>query len=146
MLRYMISPIIGNGTENNEFRASVSDLANVNVAAVIPSQSSGQNIGHPKYTFAFCGVATTSIAVINAVTNGFVFPDYVLDGRMDGMEASVRAGMTQSLEAYTLDSTQKHFDATTIDSESYRDFLNRLVQQIEPSFNVNNLNVSEVAQ
>jgi hypothetical protein len=45
-----------------------------------------------------------------------------------------------------LDSTPTQFDATTIDSESYRDFLNRLVQQIEPSFNVNNLNVSEVAQ
>lgn len=141
MLRWMISPIIGTGVFPDAFRAAVSDLSSVNSSAIIPTLSNG----HPKYNFALCLVATASVATIAAVTNAYVFPDYNLDGRMDGMEAGTRTALKQSVEAYDIDGNGLHFDATNADSDSYRDLLTRIGQQIEPAFNVNVLNCGEVA-
>lgn len=145
MLRYMICPVIGAGTDQNPYRAAVSDAANVNSSALIPTNTSGPNIGKPKYGFAFCFVATPQLSFITTISNGFVFPDYPLDGRMDGMDPSARTGMKQSVEAYNLDGAGLHFDASNTDSESYRDLLTRLMQQIEPAATINALGVNEVA-
>lgn len=145
MIRYMISPIIGDGSEESPFRASVSDVPNVNTAAIIPTHTSGENIGKPKYGFAFCVVATSSVATIAAVTNAYVFPDYNLDGQMQGMESAARVAFKQSVEAYDLDGNGFNFDAANVDLESWRTVINRVVQQIEPAFNLNNMNVQEVA-
>lgn len=145
MIRYMICPIIGAGTEASPYRASVNDVANVNSASIIPTHTSGPNIGKPKFLFAFCVAATPSPSSLSAVTNAYVFPDYNLDGRMDGMESGARTALQQSVEAYDLDGAGLHFDAAHLDGDSYRDVINALVQQIEPAFNVNNINVAEVA-
>jgi hypothetical protein len=147
MIRYCISPVIGTGDleTNDEFRASVSDVPNVNISQVIPSHLSGPNIGEPKFLFAFCVVATPSVAAIAATTNCFVFPDYNLDGRMDGMETNARTAFQQSVEAYNLDGNGFNFDASNVDGESWRTVINRIVQQIEPSFNIQNVNVAEVS-
>lgn len=151
MIRYMISPIIGSGQSTEDpFRASVTDVPNTFVSQVIPIDLSGTpetnpNYGKPKYDFAFCVVATSNVAAIAAVSNAYVFPDYNLDGRMDGMESSARSGFLQSVEAYNLDGNGLNFDASHLDSESWRTVIDRLVQQIEPTFNLNNVNVAEVA-
>jgi hypothetical protein len=144
MLRYCISPITGDGTEENPFRPTVSG-PNVNTSAIIPTHTSGPTIGQPKYGFAFCAVATTNVASVAAVTNVYVFPDYNLDGRMDGMENGARTAFEQSVEAYNLDGNGLHFDAANVDLESFRTVINRIVQQIEPAFDLNNINVGEVA-
>lgn len=141
MKRYMISPIIGAGTEASPYRVSVSDVAEVNVSAVITSKVDGT----PKYGFALCVVAAQSVATVAAVTNAYVFPDYVLDGRMDGMESGVRTALKQSAEAYNLDGAGLHLNASNVDSESYRDLLTRLGQQFEPAFHLNSFDVTEVA-
>jgi hypothetical protein len=145
MLRYMISPVIGNGSVESSFRAAVSDVENVNTVSVIPTHVTGPNIGQPKYGFAFCVVATPSVAVIAAVSNAYVFPDYNLDGQMQGMEAASRAAFQQSVEAYNLDGEGLHFDAANTDSESWRTVINRVVKQIEPAFDLQNVSVPEVA-
>jgi hypothetical protein len=145
MIRYTISPIVGTGGIIAPYAAAVSLLQNVNSSSIIPTFVDGPNIGQPRYNFAFSVVATANVATLAQVTNSFVFPDYVLDGRMDGMETAIRTAMKQSLEAYTLDSTGKHFDAANSDAESYREFINRLLRQIEPVFDINNMSVSEVA-
>jgi hypothetical protein len=144
----MISPIVGDGTFANPYRAAVSTVPNVNVASVIPTFTSGPNIGKPKYHFALCLIATSNIGEVVAVTNAYVLPDYNLDGRMDGMESVARTGMVQSLQAYNLDgnSPGMHFDAVNADGDSYRDLITRIGQQIEPSFAVNSMSCGEVAQ
>lgn len=145
MLRYMISPIIGAGTMSNSYRASVSDVSGINSSVIIPTHSSGPNIGKPKFNFALCLVATPNVGIIAAVTNAFVFPDYPLDGRMDGMETNTRTAFVQSVEAYNLDGNGLHFDASHDDADSYRDVVNAIAQQLEPVFNVNNFTVTEVS-
>lgn len=145
MLRYMLCPIIGTGTGPDPFRVAVEDLGSVNSAALIPTNNSGPNIGKPKYRFALCQVATPSIPAISAVSNAFVFPDYPLDGRMDGMDADARNALVQSVHAYDIDGAGLHLVATHADSESYRDVLNAIGQQMEPVFNVNQFTVREVS-
>lgn len=146
MLRYMISPIIGTGPISDPYRASVRDVANVNTSAVIPTFTSGENLGKPKFRFALCLCATTSIPAIQAVSNALVFPDYNLDGRMDGMEAQARADFVQSVQAYDVDGNGLHFDATHTDGTSYRQVIAAIGQQLEPTFEVDQLEVGEVAQ
>ena len=145
MIRYAVSPVVGTGGIIAPYAAAVSLLQNVNSSSIIPTFTDGQNIGHPKYNFAFSVVATANLTALGQVTNAFVFPDYVLDGRMDGMESSIRTAMEQSLEAYALDDNGLHFDASNTDAESYREFINRLIRQIEPVFDINNMSVSEVS-
>lgn len=145
MIRYMISPIAGNGTMQSPYRAAVSDVPNVNTAVSIPTHTSGPDIGKPKYGFCFCQVATSSVTAIASVSNAFVFPDYNLDGRMDGMEADARTGMVQSVEAYNLDGNGLHLVADHLDSDSYRAVLNAIGSQMQPGFDVNQFTVGEVA-
>lgn len=145
MYRYMISPIIGSGTTINPFRSAVSDVPNVASAAIIPTHPSGPNIGLPRFNFALCLCATSLVSAIEQVSNSYIFPDYNLDGRMDGMEAGARAGMVQSLEAYDLDGAGLHFDATHSDSDSYRSLILSIGQQLEPAFSIHSLNVAEVS-
>lgn len=145
MIRYCISPIIGDGSGiNNPFRAAVSDLPNVNTNAQIPTFTSGPNIGKPKFHFAFCIMASSNIAAVAAVSNAFVFPDYNLDGRMDGMESDARTGLVQSVQAYDLDGGL-HLDAGNDDEDSYRQLIDKLGKQFEPAFSVNSFGVAEVA-
>ena len=146
MLRYVISPIIGSGTFQSPFRAAVSDVSNVNANSIIPTHTTGPNIGQPKYGFAFSIVATANVAAVAAVSNAFVFPDYNLDGQMSGMESEVRTGMVQSVEAYDLDGEGLHFDADHVDADSYRSLIDALGKQLEPAFSVNSFGVGEVAQ
>lgn len=142
----MICPIVGNGSVPSPYRAAVSGLPNVNASAIIPTHTSGPDIGKPKYNFALCFCATSNIATLEQVSNAFVFPDYNLDGRMDGMESSVRSAMVQNLQAYDLDGNGMRFNASHADGDSYRSLIISLGQQIEPAFTINSLNVGEVAQ
>lgn len=139
MKRYCISPVIGSGTIHDPFRAAVADVSHTNTNSVIPTNQSGQ----PVYNFALSIVGTANLAGVLAVTNGYVFPDYPLDGEMGGMEAQTRTDFEQSVEAFNLDGNGLHFDAGHQSAENYRAVLNRLGQQIEPAFNVNNFDAQE---
>lgn len=144
MKRYLICPVIGTGTFADSFRASVQDVPNVNASALIPTHTSGPNIGHPRFNFALCVASGESQAVLSSPANSYVFPDYPLDARMDGMESNARTGLVQSVQAYDLDGNGLHFDASHQDGESYRDLLTRLLQTIEPAASLNTFDVSEV--
>ena len=139
MRRYCISPVMGAGTIGNPYRATVSNVAGVNAAAVIPTNPNGS----PKYHFALCVVAAPSMTDVSQVSNLYLLPDVGLDTRMDGMEAQARADMEQSVEAYNLDSAGLHFDAAHDDADSFRSLLNSLGQQLDPAFDVDRFGVSE---
>ena len=140
--RYAISPIIGTGTIQDPYRAAVADVSGVNTAAVIPSDSAGK----PLYRFAFCIVAASVWTSVLAVTNLYLFPDYVLDGLMSAMDPATRTAMVQSVQAYDLTGQGKYLDATNADSDSYRTLLTHIGQQFDPAFDLNHFGVSDVTQ
>lgn len=139
MKRYMISPIIGAGTDDNPYRAAVADSGAAS-NAIIPSQPTGE----PKFNFAFCYVGAVNLLPALQTANSFAFPDYSLDGRMDGMAPDQRANMVQSVEAYVLNAANLHFDLDFItDAMSYRDVLTNIARQLEPAFTINAFGVGE---
>lgn len=146
MLRYMFCPIIGSGTQPDEYRVSVSDLATINVSQSIPIHTSGPDISKPFWRFAMCMVATPSIPPIAGVSNAFVFPEYPLDAQLAGMDTDARAGMVQSLEAYDLDGNGTHLTVPNDDADSFRDLLESVCQQLDPGFGVNGFSVREIAE
>jgi hypothetical protein len=146
--RFTLSPVIGTGSHPDPFRAAVDDVPLTQTASVIPTHPVGHpQQGQPKFNFTFSVVGTASLAGLLAIPNAYVFPDYGLDGRLDGMESGARSGMVQSAEAYDLDGAGLHLalQAANQDSASYRDFLQALGIQFEPSFNINTFDVTEPA-
>lgn len=141
--RYFISPIIGDGTFGNSFRASVQDVAGVESIALIPTHTSGPDIGKPVYNFAFCRVGVVNLNSVMQVSNSYTFPDFPLDSQMSSMESEVRTGMVQSVEAYDLDGNGLHLVADHADTDSYRQVIAAIAQQIEPAFNINTFDVAE---
>ena len=140
--RYTISPIIGSGTISDPYRAAVADVSGVNTAAMIPSDSTGK----PLYRFAFCIVAASLWTSVLAVSNLYLFPDYVLDGLMSGMDAATRTAMVQSVQAYDLTGSGDYLNATNADTDSYRTLITKIGQQFDAAFQVNNFGVSDVTQ
>jgi len=140
MIRYMIAPIIGTGTDENPYRPEMPDVVNKNPR--IPTLPNGA----PKYRFAFCVVATPSIAAIEQVSNAYVFPDYPLDGLLSGMESGVRAAMVQSVQAYNLDNNGYYLVVPNEDTNSFRDVITSIGLQFDPSFVLSFFGVSEVSE
>lgn len=137
----MICPIIGTGSIEDPYRASVQTLATVNASAIIPSKPDGS----PKFNFALAIVAAVNWQPVLAITNSFVFPDFALDSQMNSMEVVTRTGMEQSLEAFDLDGAGLHFDAGHNGTDSYRHFIEAIARQIDPGFNIDSFGVGEVA-
>lgn len=135
MKRYVISPITGFGTITNPYKASVSLVAPT--VSIIPTD----NTGKPLYRFCFCLVNTDRLSDVSAVSNTYIFPDYALDAKMEGMEANSRASMVQSVGAYVLDDNNKKLDITHRDIDGYRDVLVSLAKQFDTSFNIDNFDV-----
>lgn len=145
MLRWMMSPVILGAGEDDYTRAAVSDLQNVNSSSVISTHDSGPDIGLPKYRFCLSLCATPNVNSLRSVSNGYIFPDYNLDGRMSGMESEARTGLVQSVQAYNLDGNGLHLDATHADTDSYRDLITKIGKQFDQAFTVNAMGIAEVA-
>lgn len=145
MKRYVISPVIGGGLEEeNAYRAKVSEVSLTECNASIPV---GPPAGAPLYRFALCIISTANYSGVQAVSNLKVLPDYPLDGRLDGMEAETRAAMVQDAQAYDWDGNGLHLSlaAANQDSASYRQFLQALGSQLDPGFQISTFDVREPA-
>lgn len=143
MQRYIICPILSDELTHS-FRAAVADLSGTNYTAVIPTQTSGPDVGKPKFNFALCVVSSNNWPAVLALTNSYAFPVYNLDGRMDAMEPETRLALKQSVEAYNLDGQGLHLDATNADADSYRTLMQSILHQFEPAYSLNSFNCSEV--
>jgi len=141
MLRFLICPVLPPDETNEAYRAAIENVPNTAGASIIPTDPL---TGLPKYSFAISLCDATLINQIMQLQNTYVFPDYNLDGRMDGMEPETRAAFVQSVQAYVLNDAGLHFDATHQDSDSYRFVVEKIGKKIEPQFSVNALNVGSV--
>lgn len=139
MKRYMIGAVIGAGTDNDPYRSALA-IPGIECNSIIPSNPTG----HPLFDFAFCYVGAVNLLPALQTANSFAFPDYSLDGRMDGMAPDQRLAMVQSVEAYVLNAEDLHFDCDFItDAMSYRDVLTNIARQTEPAFTINAFGVGE---
>lgn len=128
-----VSPPVPN-TLNDGYHSSLADASFAkSYSAVIPTFTSGPNLGKPLYSFCLGQVATIAMALVMQLPNVLVFPDYPLDARLDGMDPETRAALRQSIEAYVLDDTGKRFDASVAidDAASYRALIDSLGEQLQ---------------
>ena len=137
--RWYIAPILSPGaagTINDGYRSAFADTAGASHFAIIPSHTSGPNIGKPLFSFCFGMVAHLNLAVLGQVSNALIFPDFPLDATMDGMDSPTRAALKQSVEAYVQDSTGKRLDASIVldDAASFRDVVDSFGSQIQPGW------------
>ena len=141
MKRYQINRIIDDN--GNNFRSELDDVSlthSIHFIALIPSKPDGT----PKYRFAFTRFAMAgSIQPAIQLTNSYTFPDYPLDGELQGMEAGVYADMIANLGAYDLDGNGLHFVTTNSPTQSFRDFVQFIARQLEPSMDANRFEVGE---
>ena len=131
-----VSPPVPN-TLNDGYHSSLADASfNKSFSAVIPTFTSGTNLGKQLYNFCRGKVATSSLSRGSQLSNVLVFPDYPLDARLDGMDPTARASLRQSIEAYVLDETGKRFDASVAldDAASYRSLIDSLGDQLQPGW------------
>jgi hypothetical protein len=136
--RFYICPILapsGSGV-NSDYRAAVGDVSGASHYAVIPTFSSGPNIGKPLYNFAFGMVAHSNMALVGQTLNTLIFPDFPLDATLDGMDAETRTGLKASIEAYRLDANNTRLNASIVlnDAASYRDLVDSIGSQIQPGW------------
>lgn len=137
--RWYVAPVLapnGTGSVNDGYRSAFADVSGASHFAIIPSFTSGPNIGKPLFAFCFGMVAHLNLAILGQVLNTLIFPDYPLDGCMNGMEAETRAALKQSIEAYVLDANNRRLDASIVldDAASYRDVVDALGSQIQPGW------------
>lgn len=142
MLRYGICPIIGSGTQQSPYRASVQDVEGVNSSAIIPTDQQGA----PVYGFAPVVVSAANWSPVLAISNSYWFPVHGFDSQMSSMESDARTGMEQSVEAFDMDGNGLHLDASHDGTDSYRHVLEAIFQQVEPAMSLDTFSVAEVSE
>jgi hypothetical protein len=142
MKRYVISPVIGDGQSvETAYRSAAGSVQNANSADLIKGDS---ETGHPVWFFAFSRIGVPgSFQSVQQVSNAYVFPDFPLDAQMSQMESDVRTGMVQSVQAYNVDGTGTHVDATHSDTDSYRIVIEKIARQWQAAFNADHFDVAE---
>lgn len=148
--RFTFGPIIlgGGGGINDTTRAAVSEVPLTHEASIIPS-TVGPPPNLPRWLHCISAIATANLAGVLAVSNLYVFPDYPLDARLDGMESVTRTEMLQNLEAYTLDANGTQLDLSSFegaagDAKSFRELVLFIVQFLDPGIaNLNTFDVQE---
>lgn len=139
---YGIAPVVQiNDGGDTYWDCAFKNVPLTNGACRIPNDAQGD----PLYNFAFAVVRTANVNALQLVSNSYLFPDYPLDGRLDGMGADARAAMVANVHAYNLDGNGFYLDTATHnqDALTYREFLQAVWEQAEPSFNINKFETSE---
>jgi len=147
MKRYVLSPVIlGSGSVNDANRAAATDVPQTIGPSILPT--SPEPPYGPLWLFTLSHVNTNQLASVEAVSNAYVFPEYPLAGRLDGMESGTRTAMLQTLAAYDLDGEGTHFDLSGFgDASAFQDLILGLVQQLDPAItSLSGFNPQEVIE
>lgn len=139
--RYVICPVVGSGTREDPYRAAVAGLSGVNVSAMIPTGPDGR----PLYRYCLCLIAFRDLGQVQTTPDTYVLPDFPLDAAMNAMSSGTRQGMGSRLRAIDLNGAGRRLDVDFYSpSDSWRDVVNGLGQQIEPVFDAERFGVAEV--
>ena len=131
MKRYYISPIIGDGTSTNPFRAKVSDY-DVNATAVIPTGPDGR----PLFAWCLAKVAAIDHALLLADTTLEPLPDFPLDAKMTAMHGPTKDRMQQGLGRFSISVDVGRADG-------FRDVVRGVGRQLDADFHEDSFDVKE---
>jgi hypothetical protein len=132
MKRYYISPIIGDGTEENPFRPKVADHG----VAWVGSIPSDPDTGHPLFAW--------TLVLVNAINHGPLLadqtidamPDFPLDGKVNAINTATKNAMLSKMQARGINT---EFIGN---ADGYRDVIRGVGQKLEPTFSENNFDVN----
>ncbi len=132
--RYLLAPIVGTGTREDPYRSSVRGLPGINVVDLIPTGPDGR----PIKDFSLARVGGANIMPALSASGVDPFPDFPLDAKLSAMQNATRANLKARLEA-------RGFDGSIADNaDGFRDMVRAVGQSMEPSFNEDAFDVSEV--
>lgn len=132
MKRYYISPIVGDGSEENSFRPKIADYG-VNWVGSIPSD---QNTGLPLFNWTLVLVEAQNHGAL--IADGAIdpLPDFPLDGKVSAIHAATKNAMIAKLQAHGIDT------AFIGGTDGYREVIRGIGRQLEPAFDENNFDVN----
>ena len=122
--RYYLCDVLGDGSEDNQFRPAVDELG-VNYSAVI-------NEGRMQ---ALVIVDTTNHARLLADQRINAMPDFPLDGKINALRNESSAKMNN-------DATRRGYSASWSNSAGYRDVLRSIGRELDLNFDEDNFGVS----
>lgn len=132
MRRFYISPIIGNGTETNPYRASAADKGK-SYLSIIPTGADGI----PLFRWALCVVNTTDHTPLTGDATIEALPDISLDSQLSVLPTNVRNNLVNKL-------TQRGVDMTGISASStFSDVLNRIGRTLDSLFRLDRFDAKE---
>jgi hypothetical protein len=132
MKRFYVSPIIGDGSEFDPFRAKIQDYS-VNHVAVIPSGADGK----PLYSWALVIVAEKDHGKLLADNTIQALPDFPFDAKVSAMQTATKNMMTAKLKNRGI--------ATDfiISTDGYRDVIRGIGRQLVPDFDENSFDIGK---
>lgn len=131
MRRYYLSPVVGDGSLSNPYRAQIADEPETSVAAVISTDANGQ----PTSAWALCLVAAQSHGQLARDNRFGPLPDMLFDARMSALSGSAKAALDAALLKFGV--------AATVQNEGYREFVRSLGRLVDPAFDENALGVAD---
>lgn len=123
--RYYICDVIGDGTDDNPYRADLQDAPGIDgISAVIASGPDGR----PAFPYALCVVEASNHLPLRARQGVDALPEVSLDNRMSAVSQAARARLDNAMARRGIPSTGFAV------AEGYRDVIRLLGQRLESAF------------
>lgn len=134
MKRYYISQIVGDGSDNDPYRAAVGDNAGIRVVSVIPTGPDGR----PTTAWALCLVGAKDHAALRADPRNDMLPDFPLDGKVSAINNATKNAMLTRLRARGID------ESFVTNTDGYREVIRGLGRQLDSNFSEDKFDVQDV--
>lgn len=130
--KYYISPIVGDGSEMNPYRAKISDYGK-SWTGTIPSDPV---TGIPLFDWALCIVSSVDHGLIVADRTIDRLPEVSLDIKVSAIGPAAKSRLDTAISARGIDSQ------VASPSNSYRDVINGIGRHLSPGFDVDSFDVN----
>lgn len=132
MKRYVISPIVGDGSMDNPYRAKVQDMV-TNCTAEIPTGDDGR----PTSDWCLALVAAPNLGAIIADPEIDLLPDFSKDAKISSMHGPTKTAMLNALQRRGFPKAQ--FDGV----DGFREVLRTVGRRLNPNFHEDSFDVSD---
>lgn len=134
--RFYISPVIGNGTLDNAYRAALSDVQRLESGSSLVSLIPSKPDGTPKFAFCLCIVNAANHVALGNVTDADQFPDITLDSQLSVLT-------TQQKNALLNFAARRGIPTTGLNNSStFRNVLERIGQFLDLNFSALNFDAN----
>ena len=132
--RYLLDTIVGTGTREDPYRASVRGLPGINTVMIIPTGPDGRPVRD------VCFVRVGGMDLSGAVNKIGVdpLPDFPLDAKLQAMATVTKTMLRSRLTARGFDGA-----GLTENNDGFRDLVRGVGQSLEPEFDEERFDVQE---